>query len=154
MGQVQQKLAWSFYWLFVGKWPHRDENNRPYNPDSPEGLKAQKNMDLAGGYYGCLWVLKGDLEYVYKAWGLQFQGAAERCNCCQANTSTLPWTDHRQTALWRDTIWTKSTWEAAFPDRHVLFKNVLGLSIMNYVPDIMHCFHLGVYPYFLGSLLS
>ena len=149
-----KKLAWSFYWLFIGKWPHRDHNNVPYPPDSVEGRRAAKNEDLAGGFYGCLWLLKGDLEYMYHAWGLAFIGAADRCNCCKGNTSDIPWTDHRQVALWRPTVWTKAAWEDAHPDRHVLFKDLPGLSILNYIPDVMHCLHLGVHQYFLGSILS
>lgn len=118
-----------------------------------DGRRAARNEDLAGGFYGLLWLVKGDLEYLYKAWGLMFQGAADRCNCCKANTSDTPWTDHRPDAIWKTTTWTKALWEAAFPDRNVLFKMVPGLSILNYVPDVMHCLHLGVHQYFLGSVL-
>ena len=60
--KFNRKLAWSFYWLFIGEWPHRDEFDRAYDPHSVEGRRAARNQDLAGGYYGCLWVLKGDLE--------------------------------------------------------------------------------------------
>ena len=58
-------------------------------------------------------------------------------NCCKGNTSDIPWTDHRPSAIWKTTIWTNASWEAAFPYRHILFDKAPGLSILNYVPDIL-----------------
>ncbi len=146
------KLAWSFYWLFVGKWPTRDENGNQYDPESVLGQKG--GTPLAGGFYAVLWLLKGDLEYMSKAWGFANPGAAERCSCCQANITDVPWTDGRPDAVWRSTVWTLGTWLARFPDRPVLFKQVPGLSILSFIPDIMHTMHLGTYKYFLGSVLE
>ena len=44
--------------LWSGKWPSTDWKGRPYDPASPQGRKAGR--DLAGGYFGALWVLRGD----------------------------------------------------------------------------------------------
>ena len=150
-----RKLAWSFYWLFVGKWPRRDHLGRDYPPDTPEGRRAARDEQLAGGYYACLWNIQGDLDFMHKAWGLSHASAGQRCNCCQANTTTIPWTDCSPGALWRATTWTsRAAWEAAFPGRNVCFHDIPGLSILNYTPDYMHVGHLGAYQYFLGSVLE
>ena len=39
-----RKLAWSFYWLFIGKWPQRDEYNNPFPPDSAAGRRANQYL--------------------------------------------------------------------------------------------------------------
>ena len=148
-----QKLAWSFQCLFTGKWPRRDYKGNEYAANSPEGRRA--GQDLAGGYWACLWNLQGDLDFMHKAWGLAHASAGGRCNCCSANTSTHPWTDCSAGASWRATVWeTSAGWAAAFPNRSVFFREVPGLSILNYTPDFMHIGHLGAYQYFLGSVLE
>ena len=146
-----KKLAWSFYWLFVGKWPTRDEHHREYAPDSPQGRLA--GTPLAGGYYGCLWMLRGDLEHMAKAYGFAWPTAAEPCSCCRANASDLPWTDGRMEALWRGSIWTNAAWLLAHPDRNAIF-HLPGMGILAFVPDFMHTVHLGCYMYLFGSLLQ
>ena len=134
-----KKLSWSFYWLFIGKFPDRDDNDKLYDRESYEGRKA--GTDLAGGFYGCLWLLLGDLEYLAKSWGLANPGALNPCSLCRANKSDLPWTDARATASWRASTWTADSW-------------VAGRTIHAYVPDIMHTLHLGAYSYLLGSILK
>ena len=80
--------------------------------------------------------------------------ARSPCNCCKANTADIPWTDVQAEALWRATVWNRTTWEAAFPDRSVIFTGVPGFSVLNYFPDVMHVCHLGTCQYFLGSVLE
>ena len=147
-----KKLSWSFYWLFVGKFPDKDEFGTLYDKDSDDGKRAGK--DLADGFYACLWLLLGDLEYLAKAWGLANPGCLTPCSLCKANKSTIPWTDCRDAATWRGTIWTATTWMEAGPARSHLFHKVPGLTIHAYVPDIMHTLHLGCYAYFIGSVLK
>jgi hypothetical protein len=151
--QFKKRLAWSFYWLFQGVWPDRDECGNKYPCDSVDGRRA--GSPLAGGYYGCLWVIRGDLEYMTKAWGFPSATGVKRCALCRADTRLVPWTDVRPEAAWRATCWKAApAWARAHQDRSVLFREVPGLSVLNYMPDAMHTLHLGVYQYFFGSILE
>ena len=148
-----KKLAWSFYWLFIGKWPSRDEENRLYDKDSSAGKLG--GTTLAGGFYGVLWIIKGDLEHVAKAYKFPWASAASPCACCQANSSDKPWTDGRlQTAEWTKSIWTNASWAAAHPEPHPLFKILPGVGVQAFVPDVMHTTYLGCYQYLFGSVLK
>ncbi|CAE8728388.1 unnamed protein product [Polarella glacialis] len=51
-------LKWSFFWLWIGKWPDEDW----YNPLSAAGKKA--GSFLAAGFFGVLFAIEGDLEYL------------------------------------------------------------------------------------------
>ena len=149
--QFSKLLCWSLYWLFLGVWPRRDEHDRPYPPGSPAADRAGKQ--LAGGYYATLWVLRGDLDHVNKAWGFPMHSEFAPCALCKANKGDLPWTDARHNeALWIDTTWTNDTWSESHPDRHQLFR-LPGVGLLTFIPDIMHCMHLGSYQYFFGSVL-
>eukprot|EP00969_Alexandrium_andersonii_P336082 14854881-Alexandrium_andersonii.AAC.1 len=53
MAKVWKTIRWSFYWLWKGVWPTHDEEGVPIT-SGPKG-------PLAGGYYGVLWAVKGDL---------------------------------------------------------------------------------------------
>ena len=148
-----KKLAWSFYWMFVGKWPSRDYMGNLYDADSFHGTQA--GTPLADGFYAGLWLLLGDLEWMAKARDLENSGALSRCACCPANCSDVPWTEVHAASRWRARTWlTREAWEAAHPNRSLLFKMVPGLSALNFCPDVMHTMHLGSYQYFLGSVLE
>lgn len=147
-------LAWSFYWLAVGRWPTRDVNDVPYPPESMEARRAAQQPYLADGYYGILYLCRADLEHMAKAYGFPQVSAADRCACCAANTSDRPWTDGRlDVALWVPTIWTDEAWHAEFPDFNPIFK-IPGMGINSFLPDIMHCVYLGAYQYTLGSVIQ
>lgn len=146
-------LAWSFYWLSIGKWPTRDVHGNEYPPDSMEAIRARDNPMLAGGYYGLLYLVRADLEHMTKAFGFQSTGESDKCSCCGANTSDLPWTDCRELAAWLATVWTDADWRAAYPNRHPIFK-LPGMGISAFIPDIMHCVYLGAYQYCFGSIIQ
>ncbi len=146
-----KKLCWSLYWLFVGRWPDRDENGVYYATGSKEFNK--RRTPLAGGYYCVLWILRGDLEHMTKAWGLPAPQSSSPCGLCRANSSDLPWTDGRAIAAWIPTIWTNQSWWEAHPERSPVF-NLPGVGILAFVPDILHVCHLGVYMYIFGSILQ
>ena len=74
------------------------------------------------------------------------------CARCLANTTTHPFTDCRPTAAWRGTEWTPAGFDAAHPNRHIVF-TIPGVSIYSITFDLMHCKHLGIDQYFLGSVL-
>ena len=146
-----RQLKWSLYWLFIGKHPNRDEHDVHYTPESPEGRLA--GTSLAGGYYGVLWLIRGDLDHMAKAFGFPYATAASPCGCCQANSTDKPWTDGRlETAAWATSIWTHDSWKAAHPNPHPIF-TLPGVGIKAFVPDVMHVLHLGTYQYFFGSVL-
>ena len=145
-------LRWSLYWLYLGVWPLRDVRGQPY----PEGseLAAKAGKPLAQGYYACLWVLRADLEHMAKAYQFPYWNQANPCGLCQADRAGRPWTDTRPSAAWRDTTWaSNAAWRAATPSRHVLF-DLPGCGIYLYMPDVMHTLHLGLYQYYIGSVLE
>ena len=145
-----RKLHWPMYWLCVGQWPTRDE----YGNAIEVGASGKKpGTPLAGGFYGQLWCIKGDLDHMAKAWGLRHYGSAQPCICCRANEGDIPWTDGRPEATWRTNLWDKTSWPLAFPGRNLLF-TLPDVSIHNFVPDVMHILHLGCYSYFFGSVLK
>lgn len=146
-----QVLKWSFYWLFLGQWPRRDHKEQPYPPGSPEAQKA--GSPLAGGFFGVLWCIKGDLEHMTKVFGLPRWDSQNPCALCAANTTDTPWTDARSQAAWRQKVWTNASWREHRPEHHPLF-DLPGCGILAFTPDIMHTLHLGVYQHLLGSTLQ
>ena len=53
--------------LWHGKWPSRDWNGKLYT----ECIDARRaGTDLADGYFGVVWVIKNDLEMLWKTWNL------------------------------------------------------------------------------------
>ena len=149
--QFFKRLHWSFYWLFIGKWPSRDENGKAFDVGSEAWQKKGKH--LADGFYGALWCLRGDLEHMSKAYGFPWPTSVSPCALCRANTSDVPWTDGRPGAQWLTTVWSNADLSAAHPERHTLFQ-LPGVGITAFVPDHMHTLHLGCYQYAFGSALK
>lgn len=145
------KLRWSLYWLFVGVWPRRDENGQPYVAGTTAAVKA--GQPLAGGFYGIVWALRADLDHHSKAYGLRHASSRQPCFLCKANSSDIPWTDTRPTALWRGTIWEDMTWKREHTDCHPLF-TLPAVGMTAIIPDILHTLHLGCYQSFFGSVIK
>ena len=102
-----------------------------------------------------MWIIRFDLE-----WGRDFldlatyTGNERPFNLCRGNDLTHPWTDCRKEyATWLETMWTNAAFEAAYPDRHILFRHVPGAKILMYIPDVLHCKYLGSDQYMLASVL-
>ena len=145
-------LKWSLYWMFIGVWPMRDEEGNAYADGTLEAEKA--GTPLAGGYYATLWCIRGDLEHMHKVFGFPGPTSKKPCGLCKCNDSDVPWTDARPDhAAWRDTVWGGRAWLDANPGRADLFK-LPGVTISNFVPDLMHTAHLGTYAYFFGGVLQ
>ena len=146
-------LKWSLDTLFSGVWPRTDHRGVRYHPQSREGKKAGKH--LAGGYYGIVMALIGDLDYMNKFLGLpHWTSAANPCNLCKCTKAgPLTWKDSRSNAPWRATTYTTGSWRAN-PDRskNPIFDtaNMSGLSCQS---DYMHVKYLGYQQFFLGSVL-
>lgn len=149
--EFMKLLAWSLYWMFLGVWPKRDYNGNVYPPGS--ALAARGGQPLAGGFYCAVWCVRGDLDHMCKVYGFPMWNTATPCALCRANRTDIPWTDARPHAAWRSTVFTNETWRVAVPRRHVLFE-LPGAGILTYLPDVMHMLHLGVYQYFMGSVLE
>lgn len=151
-GELAKMLRWSLYWLFIGCWPKRDPDGNAYADGTPEARQA--GQPLAGGWYATLWIIRGDLDEMAKSFKLRHPSSRQPCSVCKADTGAIPWTDGNPiTARWIPTTWRPQEWLDAHPDRHALF-TLPGVSITTYVPDMMHCFHLGAYQYAFGSILK
>ena len=144
-------LCWSLTALSSGKWPRADAEGRAWEKGSPQEARAGK--PLADGFFCCVYLIKGDLEFMAKAFGLAWASSNSPCSLCECNTTNTPWTDGRREAAWRNTIWKPGAWAAQRPERHLIFK-LPGVSILSYVPDILHTLHLGTYQYVFGSVLK
>ena len=146
-------FTWSLSWLWMGVWPDRDENGIAYPGDTVQGMKAGR--PLANGHYGVLWVLKGDLEYLYSHLKLPWFTSAQPCALCEANSDdqSIPWTDFRRdSAEWLRHIWSDEAWRQRYQNNHSIF-SLPGVSILTVCPDLMHCKHLGTDMYYYGSVL-
>ena len=144
-------LAWSLRALWEGQWPAADASGVPYLVGSVAARKA--GTPSAGGYFCTLWVIRADLDFLSSALGLSSATARQPCACCKANSSTIPWTDHRPASLWRGNIHQNGAWILEHPDRMPLFR-LPGVGIEQVHPDLMHCKHLGSDQYYYGSILK
>lgn len=144
--KFSKRLAWSLKWLAKGQWPTEDENGNAL---------VGGGRPLAGGYYACLWAVRGDLDEMAKTYGLNHASSRSPCCLCKATIrdDDCPWTDGRPTASWIATVWTPESWIESHPERHPVFQ-LAGLSVANFVPDVMHTLHLGVYQWCFGSILK
>lgn len=128
-------LAWSLRALWDGRWPTTDASGAPFPAGSSDARRA--GTPLAGGYFFTVFCIRADLEFLSSALGLEHTSGRQPCTCCRANSTTVPWTDHRPTAGWRQTIWTNPPWFQARPNRMPLFR-VPGVGIQQVHPDLMH----------------
>ena len=148
---IWRHIVWSLYWAYQGVWPDRGPDNVLYT----SGVEFQMaGKPIMGNYFMVIWVLQGDLDYMYKRMFMADPNSSLPCSCCSANTTTIPHTDHRdRIAAFLRTIWTNAAYAAAHPNRHRVLRHVPGVGISNYIPDIMHVKYLGSDKSFLGSTL-
>ena len=142
----ERKLAWSLYWLFVGKWPTRDDQNRLMDYDG-------MGTDLAGGFYATLWGIRGDLEFMYKHFNFPWYHSGSPCGCCKANSGDKPWTDIRENSSWKSSVYTNAAWKLEHPGANALW-SLPGMGIVSYILDAMRVLHLGCYQKVYGSILK
>lgn len=125
-----------------------------YTADSLEGQRA--GSLLAGGFFGVLFAITGDLEYMAKTLGLpRFSSATNPCCLCRClKHGPMTLTDCRYPlAPWLGTMWNPLEWKA-WEDRckNKLF-DIPGVSGLTVAYDYMHCKYLGVDQYVFGSVL-
>eukprot|EP00969_Alexandrium_andersonii_P358556 15451247-Alexandrium_andersonii.AAC.1 len=76
-GEIWKVLTWSLHYLWLGVWPRRDHNGAAWPQGSTEA--ALGGTPLAGGMYGVLMALKGDLDYFAHSLGLKHYNCNEMC---------------------------------------------------------------------------
>lgn len=144
-------MQWSFQAMYMGVWPDTDWTGSMYHHSTPEGRKA--GTPLAGGYFGVLLQLSGDLDYFHKWLGLpQSTTHSKPCALCKAQYSgTNSWLDNRPGSPWQNTILTAANWQSWWTTDCSLFK-LPGMTSMSIALDLMHNFYLGWLQYFFGSV--
>ena len=149
LNKFYKKLRWSFLALLRGEWPYEDSDGVRYDKRSKYGKLAGKK--LAEGFFGILWVIRGDLDMHFKHFQLPPKGYNSKKPCfrCPCDRSTMPFDEVGPHARWIEHVYT-----AAFPVPHVFFAcNELGVTILTVHQDYMHCKHIGTDQWFLGGFL-
>ena len=111
---------------------------------------------LADDWFGCLWALIGDSEYLSSRLNLpKHNNAKNCCALCKASLSgSNTWSDFRPTAGWRAHQWSYESWRA-WPGRSCnrLF-TLPGVSALNTHLDWMHSKYLGIDQFTVGSCMA
>ena len=128
----------------TGKFSFRDENNRPFAPNSPRGILAGE--DIAGGHKLQHMFNRADLEFHSNEMRLPHWSCKLPCMKCPADKRVSLWTDWD--GSWRFSSYSDLSWEA--PD-HPLYQVSWACPRMNAV-DPSHTISKGVAEYALGSL--
>ena len=141
---VLKVLRWSLAALAKGRWPSRDADGQPWQPNSPNARRA--NTWLAAGYRGLAVCIKGDLDFILKGLDGPNYNSREPCSLCECNDTTIPWMDQRSRAAWRrhPRVWQSPS--ALFAED--------ALHLGRICPDFMHSKHLGSDCYLLGSVFT
>ena len=148
MEMIWRNIVWSLYWLYQGVHPDRDADGRLYTP--ADGiLWVRRLTPLADGFFGVLWVVAADLDWIKSK--LEMLGL---CFACDANRTNRGWTDCRDNATWIASIWTNETHAIKFPLRHILFRHLPGVGVAAIIPDVLHTKHLGTDAYYCGGVLK
>ena len=66
--------------MYNGTWPAADHNGNDFSPLSAEGQLA--GGELADGFFGVIWGLKGDLKFFHECLGMQCVTAGSPCDWC------------------------------------------------------------------------
>ena len=151
-------LHWSFFFLWMGVWPDRDESGVLYTAADGDAY-VRRLTPLAGDatnfFFGVLWVFRNDLEHSYKCLRIGNYRAlsAGPCALCPCNSSLMPWTDFNpDTAAWIAHTYSAAQWLALNPARLPIL-TLPGVTAVNYVVDVMHAKHMGTDMYYRGSML-
>ena len=123
-----KRLTKSFVALFEGVWPQVGMNGAP----DPKG-----GQPLAGGFCAILYVVRGDLEWMSKHFGLNHPSSRHPCSLCGCSNigeedEPYPWTDINDPPSWLPTCRTDQAccwvgpWTPMFLS-HVLFMGQTNL---------------------------
>jgi hypothetical protein len=150
-GVLWQVLAWSFEVLLKGKFPTKDWEGRPFPAGSSRAAQAGQPL-VQSQHFGVLWGIIGDLDFFHKDLGGPGHNAGEFCWRCRCNRNTLPWTDFRPGALWRQTMLTPQEVLVSDVFDCPLFGKA-GISPLMLMLDIMHTSELGVVLHVVANIL-
>ena len=104
------------------------------------------------GFYMCVWALIADLDHVRSKYGGQTASSNNPCDLCPCNASTMPWYDFRPTAKWLKHIYSVAQWRENNKDKKLsAIWEIVGVTILSYYPDWMHCKSLGTDKPLLGA---
>jgi hypothetical protein len=147
-------FTYSMYWLYRAVWPDRDVDGNLFTsgPDYDRALTP-----LADGFFGILWKLRGDQDWMQVQFHVQSPSENLPCALCRGSSSgPNRWTDCRYPGSgWLGEIWDRASHRAHFGDRlHRLFRVLPGFNITNYLADLLHCKWLGADQYFQGGVLA
>ena len=152
--ELGEVVLWSLRQLYLGIWPSCDHRGVAYESNSAEGSLA--GQPLAGGYFGVVWLIKGDLDYVANYLHLRHYAANEPCDLCPCHkTKDATWwpSNFGATSSWIPRIYTASDWKNLYPESpHWIFE-LEHVTNLNLEPDELHVMHLGTSMYLLGSVL-
>jgi hypothetical protein len=148
-------MSWSFYWLYLGRWPTHDWNGVEYTEPSQEWKLATEMYYLAEGYAGLFFSNTCDLDFYAKLWRLEnHNNSSQPCFLCPASLEDhVNWRNFKPGAGWIASTYTNAQWLEAHPFHFSIFDlPFIGVWFLN--PDYMHCKYLGVDQYFYGSILK
>lgn len=147
-----QILKWSFGAMYLGVWPSKDWRGQRFDPNSPQGQKAGKQ--LGGGYIGVLLQLCGDLDYFQKWIGLPVSTTHARpCGLCRATfAGPTSWMDNRPNSPWQATMLSTGNWKEHWNSSCALF-DLPGMTGLCLAMDLMHNLFLGWLQYVYGSVM-
>ena len=153
--RVWQIIVWSLFWMWRGVHPDVDPFGVRFSPTSSFGRRAL--TPLANGFYTCLWIIRGDLDFYRKTLRLESYNARLPCIFCPCNSTPgdpMEWTEFRPgRRAWLESSWTADLWRATHPNAHALF-SLPGVSVMTVAADWMHNKHLGTDQWFYGSVVQ
>jgi hypothetical protein len=158
MSFVWRVICWSLRALADGLWPIEDALGRRYADIAPGGVDHKRaGTDLAGGFCGVIWVVRGDLDYYGNTLNLSHHASSSPCSWCPANSvagDPCCWTDFRfDECQWPDETFTNEDWFLYHDPRpHPLF-DLPGLGIASVYPDWMHVKSMGTDGYTYASVL-
>ena len=121
---------------------------------------ARAGQQLANGFFGVPYILKGDWLHFSKTFGLAYANANKPCSFCKCeqgkDSEPCDWpTNFRSDARWKEQLVTGRAWRRQMNVRlHELFKTFHFMSTDNIEADEMHVVHLGTSQYLLGSVLQ
>lgn len=156
MQAVWRLLVWSFEVLFSGYHPKKDQYGHPWPIGSSERKLADDNTPLAGGYFGVIWLIKGDLDHYAKNLKIANYRTNKPCNYCPADRGAdigMQFTNFNDNASWKNMLYTSTSWLASLNTVHILFAVLSFLTGHNVEAGELHIIHLGTSQYLLGSVL-
>ena len=128
-------------------------NTRNANQGTAAWRRAHETVWLADGYFGLLWAIKGDLDYLGYFLGFPRVTATRPCGLCPCTIhDDMPWTDFRAHAPWIPAQYSKEAYEGLFGGCNALL-SLPAVSVLSIAPDYMHVKFLGTDQFLLGSVL-